>query len=281
MQIREPNSDVEWAAYYDLRYRALRQPLGKPRGTERDVGDTDTGSKHFALFADDDTLCAIARLDAPKPRIAQVRFVAVDATHRRCGYGTHIMRAVEEAARARGDVWMVLHARDYAMDFYISLDYHTIRMSYKLFGVLQHYLLRKQLLPKDVQIRIPATSEEWQSFNHLVQDIQFHPSNADSILHLALFKTTHLIVAAQIQLQNHSTALMRCSSIEDYPNRFQIAAILVRQAEDIVAKRQFINNLLLDIPLSSLQSFLHHLDYHVVHQDSSCVQIAPNPNFFS
>jgi hypothetical protein len=38
---------------------------------------------------------------------------------------------------------MILHARDYAVDFYLRLDYTLIEASHKLFGVLQHYLMEK------------------------------------------------------------------------------------------------------------------------------------------
>lgn len=141
--IRTPKSDAEWDAYYDLRYRILREPLGQPRGSERNEGD-EIGI-HFALF-EDDKIKAIARLDYSdlQEGIAQVRFVAVEENLQGKGFGKKIMIATEEAAIARGDKKMILHARDYAVDFYLKLGYTLIGESYLLFGQLQHYLMEKE-----------------------------------------------------------------------------------------------------------------------------------------
>jgi hypothetical protein len=55
------------------------------------------------------------------------------------------MEATEIAAKKSGSSKMILHARDYAVDFYLILGYEIIEPSYKLFDVLQHYLMEKNL----------------------------------------------------------------------------------------------------------------------------------------
>lgn len=140
IEVRTPDKDIEWDDYYDLRYRVLREPLGQPIGSERNEGDS-TGV-HFALF-DEHVLKAIARLDVSGEKIAQVRFVAVESKEQGKGLGKVIMQAVEDHSKARGDVKMILHARDYAVEFYKNLGYSLIEPSHKLFGVLQHYLMEK------------------------------------------------------------------------------------------------------------------------------------------
>lgn len=142
IEIRTPQTEKEWEAYYDLRYRILREPLSQPRGSERNEGDA-TG-EHYALY-DNSILKAIARLDHSGEGIAQVRFVAVERNQQGRGYGRMIMEATEVNAKERGDAKMILHARDYAVDFYLRLGYTRIEPSYKLFGVLQHYLMEKGL----------------------------------------------------------------------------------------------------------------------------------------
>ncbi len=142
IDIRKPQTEKEWEAYYDLRYRILREPLGQPKGSEQNEGDV-TG-EHFALY-DDSVLKAIARLDHSGDRIAQVRFVAVEGSQQGMGYGRLIMEATENRAKERGDQKMILHARDYAVDFYLRLGYTVIEPSHKLFGILQHYLMEKGL----------------------------------------------------------------------------------------------------------------------------------------
>jgi len=61
------------------------------------------------------------------------------------GYGRLIMEATEESAKYLGNSKMILHARDYAVDFYLKLDYTLLEPSHKLFGVLQHFLMEKEL----------------------------------------------------------------------------------------------------------------------------------------
>lgn len=139
-EIRTPLTDQEWETYYQLRYDVLRAPLNQPPGSERNEGDA-TGI-HFALY-EDGTLRAIARLDQAEPNVAQVRFVAVNSNCQGKGFGKQIMKAVEETSIARGDFKMILHARDYAVEFYKAQNYVVVEKSYKLFDVLQHYLMEK------------------------------------------------------------------------------------------------------------------------------------------
>lgn len=142
IEIRSPKTDAEWSAYYDLRYRVLRKPLNKPIGSEKNEGDSS--GEHFALY-ENGTLQAIARLDISEPQVAQVRFVAVETSTQGKGFGKRIMQAVEEKAKNDGNTKMILHTRDYAVKFYENLNYTLIEKSYKLFDVLQHYLMEKDL----------------------------------------------------------------------------------------------------------------------------------------
>lgn len=140
MTVRTPETMKEWEDYYDLRYRILRAPLGKPRGSEKNEGDA-TGI-HFALY-EDNQLLAIARLDEASPGVSQVRFVAAEDGMKGKGLGRIIMNAVESRSKQLGHKKMILHARDYAVDFYLRLGYTKVNKSYKLFDVLQHYLMEK------------------------------------------------------------------------------------------------------------------------------------------
>ncbi len=140
--IRHPETKKEWEEYYDLRFRVLREPLNQPLGSERNDGDS-TGI-HFVLY-DDLKIKAIARLDQAGENVAQVRFVAVEINSQGKGYGRDIMNATEQKSNELGNTKMILHARDYAVDFYLKLNYKLIEPSYKLFDVLQHFLMEKEL----------------------------------------------------------------------------------------------------------------------------------------
>lgn len=142
VEIRTPITEAEWEAYYDLRFRVLREPLHQPRGSEKNEGD-ETGI-HFALF-DNNNILAIARLDLTEDDVAQVRFVAVEFNLQNQGNGKKIMLAVELKSKELGVNKIILHARDYAVDFYLNLGYRLIEPSYKLFDVLQHFLMDKEV----------------------------------------------------------------------------------------------------------------------------------------
>ncbi len=142
VEIRTPITEAEWEAYYDLRFRVLREPLNQPRGSEKNEGD-QTGI-HFALF-DNNNILAIARLDLTEDDVAQVRFVAVEFNLQNQGYGKKIMLATEAKSKELGISRIILHARDYAVDFYLNLGYRLIEPSYKLFDVLQHFLMDKKV----------------------------------------------------------------------------------------------------------------------------------------
>lgn len=142
VEIRTPKTQIEWELYFDLRYRILRKPLNQPLGSERNDGDA-TG-EHFALF-ENGKIQAIARLDFIENNEAQVRFVAVETDLQAKGYGKKIMEAVENRCIEKNVSNLILHARDYAVLFYQRLDYQLIGPSYKLFDVLQHYLMEKRM----------------------------------------------------------------------------------------------------------------------------------------
>ncbi|MNK18561.1 putative N-acetyltransferase YjcF [compost metagenome] len=142
IEIKIPKTQAEWDVYYDLRYRILREPLGKERGSERNEGD-ETGM-HFALYENQELL-AVARLDKVNESTCQARFVAVESHLQGKGYGKKIMHALENEAIKLNYSKLILHARDYALPFYEKLGYSLIGPSYKLFDVLQHFEMFKVL----------------------------------------------------------------------------------------------------------------------------------------
>lgn len=142
ISIRTPETELEWANYYDLRYRILREPLNQLRGSEKNDGDA--AGIHFALY-DYIQLIGIARLDKMDETIYQVRFVAIDFPFQGKGYGQSIMKAVEEKSLQLNATKIILHARENAVEFYKSLSYSLLEPSHLLFGQVQHYLMEKIL----------------------------------------------------------------------------------------------------------------------------------------
>ncbi len=140
MEIRAPQTDLEWRNYYDLRYRILRKPLQQPVGSEKNDGD-ETGI-HFALF-ENQVLKAIARLDLQAEKMAQVRFVAVENNVQGKGFGKKMMLEIENYCKQNNLVKIELQARENAVPFYLRLNYELIEPTHLLFGKIQHFLMVK------------------------------------------------------------------------------------------------------------------------------------------
>lgn len=140
--IRSPKNENEWIAYYDLRYRILREPWNQPRGSERNEGDAS--EQHFALYFAEN-LVAIGRLDQCNEKTRQIRFMAVEKKFQGLGYGNLLMLEMEKCCRNDNMDEIILHARESAVPFYQKLSYQVIEPSYNLFGEIQHYLMSKKL----------------------------------------------------------------------------------------------------------------------------------------
>lgn len=140
--VRSPETEAEWTEYYDLRYRVLRAPLGKERGSERN--ELDDTEQHFALFVDG-AIMAIGRMDHLDETTKQVRFVAVENRQGGRGYGRKIMQAIEEAAKAAGANKIILQAREISIPFYLKMGYLLMEKTHLLFGLVQHYRMEKSI----------------------------------------------------------------------------------------------------------------------------------------
>src|SRR5437870_13909532 len=96
--LAEPRTTQEWESYFDLRWRVLREPWGQPRGTERD--DLDAESFHLILRDSAGAVVAVGRLHQNSPYDAQVRYMAVDDSHRSRRLGSRLLSGLEERARS-------------------------------------------------------------------------------------------------------------------------------------------------------------------------------------
>lgn len=104
-----------------IRADVFIQEQGIPKELEWD--EEDATAVHAVAYADDGRPLATGRLLRGGPGIAKIGRVAVLAQARRTGVGRHIMGALMDAARARGDREVVLHAQRTAEDFYLRLGF--------------------------------------------------------------------------------------------------------------------------------------------------------------
>jgi ribosomal protein S18 acetylase RimI-like enzyme len=147
--VRSPRTPAEWAAYYHLRYAVLRQPWQQPPGSERVPADDEPDTIHALLLADEaaemPVALAVGMLQPTSVHQGQIRFMAVAAHAAGQGLGRQVVAYLEAQAHTAGLTEVMLHSREAAVGFYEKLGYAVVEPSHLLFGVIPHFLMRKQL----------------------------------------------------------------------------------------------------------------------------------------
>jgi predicted GNAT family N-acyltransferase len=142
MEIKSPQTDAEWKAYYALRFNVLREPWNQPLGSEV-LADEDQAI--HAIAVEDNEVLGVARMHESAEKQGQVRCVATATAAQGKGIGKAIMAYLEEQAKAKDWTEIVLEARENAVPFYQRIGYTIIAESYLLFGEIQHYRMKKAL----------------------------------------------------------------------------------------------------------------------------------------
>ena len=147
-----PKTNEELEAYYDLRYRVLRQPLGQPKGTEKD--DYEPISYHF-MAVDDETgeVVGVVKLYEKSPGEGQLSHMAVAENRQGQGIGRIMVEAVEAKAREIGLKTVGMTARENVVGFYEKCGYRIMELSYVLHGRVQLWWMEKdvQSVPRSVE----------------------------------------------------------------------------------------------------------------------------------
>ena len=136
------NTQNQIAAIIDLRYDILRKPWNQPKETSSD-GMEDTAINAF--IEDNGKVIACGRLQDNGGGIGQIRYMAVDANYQGKGLGKLIVIKLEEEARNINLHTVELQARENAVEFYKSQGYAVKETSFKLWDIIQHYLMTKNL----------------------------------------------------------------------------------------------------------------------------------------
>ena len=142
IEIKEPANEKEFDEYYELRWKILRMPWGKKKGSEKD--ETEGKSVHLAAFIGG-KLVGVGRFYFVSDDKIQIRSMAVMKEYERKGIGSKILKKLEELAVHRGAKYAILDARENALDFYIKKGYQVKLKSYLLFGTIQHWRMEKAL----------------------------------------------------------------------------------------------------------------------------------------
>ena len=124
IEIRSPKTEAEWKKYDDFRYEILRKPLKTPDVPLKD--NLEDVSFHFIAINSDNIIKACGRVHLNCSDEAQIRYMAVDKDNRRMGLGSAIVKKLEAEAKLLGATYVMLNARENAINFYKSHGYDEI-----------------------------------------------------------------------------------------------------------------------------------------------------------
>ncbi len=126
----------------DLRYEVLRKPWNQTRQSATDNLEAITVN---AYIEKDGIILACGRLQNNGNDIGQIRYMAVDNGFQGKGLGKLIVAKLEDEAKRLQLNTIELQAREIALEFYKSQGYSVKETSFKLWGIIQHYLMIKHL----------------------------------------------------------------------------------------------------------------------------------------
>ena len=144
MKIIEPATSEEFKKYYNLRYEVLRKPWLQPKGSERDE-EEETSLHRMIIDEPNGKAVAVGRLQFNTIEEAQIRYMAVSDDYQGMGYGSKIVKVLDNIAREKGSRKIILQSRENAVKFYEKNGYKIIEKSYLLFDEIQHWLMEKEL----------------------------------------------------------------------------------------------------------------------------------------
>ncbi len=142
--IRTPKTKEDFKAYYALRYKILREPLGQPHGSEKD--DYEPISIHFTAVNDQTgEIVGGVKLFEKEPGVGQYSHIAVAEAYQHQGIGRILIQAVEQKARELGYKKLGTLTRLTATGFYERCGYRPVGITGVLFGKLQMMWMEKDL----------------------------------------------------------------------------------------------------------------------------------------
>lgn len=140
--VKIANTKKEIDGIIDLRYDILRKPWSQPKETSTDGMEESAVN---AFIEDNGKVIACGRLQDNGGAVGQIRYMAVDDSYQGKGLGKLIVTKLEEEARKMNLYLIELQARENAFEFYKSQGYIVKETSFKLWDIIQHYLMTKEI----------------------------------------------------------------------------------------------------------------------------------------
>ncbi|MDT7526052.1 bifunctional GNAT family N-acetyltransferase/hotdog fold thioesterase [Pseudidiomarina sp. GXY010] len=159
-----PSTPEQWESYYYLRWRVLREPFQRPRGSEQD--EYDGVGQHRMVVNSAGEAIAIGRLHFNSPDEGQIRFMASAPEHRGEGHGVAIVHELEKVARAEGAKHVVINSRDNTLGFYIKCGYEVVEEGDTVKNPQAEHQLRKTFTEFNRIIYRPSWCQDLQQTWH-------------------------------------------------------------------------------------------------------------------
>ncbi len=159
-----PETPEQIEAYYDLRWRVLRAPFERPRGSEQD--EYDTVGYHRMVINSAGEAMAVGRLHFNSPDEGQIRLMASAPEHRGEGHGVAIVHELEKVARAEGAKRIIINSRNATLGFYIKCGYEVVEEGDMVSNPRAEHQLRKTLTDSNRIIYRPSWCLELENTWH-------------------------------------------------------------------------------------------------------------------
>jgi predicted GNAT family N-acyltransferase len=143
MKLVFATTEKELADILELRYKVLRAPWQQSAASATD--DIESISFNAYMRNTQGQIIACGRLQKNASTLGQIRYMAVAETEQGKGLGKLILLALEDKAKEIGLNQIELQARENAVQFYKQCGYNTVSESFKLWELIQHYLMVKKL----------------------------------------------------------------------------------------------------------------------------------------
>ena len=141
-KIITPKTQPEINAYYNIRFKELREPWGQPIGSEKDSLEDECIHR---MLVTKSNYIGVARLQYNEEYQAQIRYMAIKKKYQGKGFGKMLILDLEKIAKQDGIKEIILQSRETAVKFYENLDYKVEKKTHLLFDDIQHFLMRKYL----------------------------------------------------------------------------------------------------------------------------------------
>lgn len=142
--IKIPKTREDFKAYYDLRYRVLREPWGQPKDTEKD--DYEPISQHYmAVNVESGKVVGVIKMFEKAEGVGWVSHLAIDPAYQKKGLGKLLMETVEQAAREKGYRILGCMSRLNTTAYFEQLGFQAAGLPTQYFGTQQVLWMEKEI----------------------------------------------------------------------------------------------------------------------------------------